>query len=200
MNAWDLLRNKYGTLVERSQTIDWIWWHKVAYTSGTTTLLRFFNVVPATLDLGNMVVAGSLQGGQAFIIKAIRVHFDTELTEVAAVPGAANDIARLTNNGVLLFSVGQKNYGQWPLHALPGGGGAFVNTGGAGGEATNQFQTAATNGVPDPRAINALENGLLLEPNVNFEAQIQWATAQTLSSGTLNINVMLDGALIRPVQ
>lgn len=199
MKPWDILRAKYGTLVAQSQTISWIWYAKLLYTSAATTLLTFFNTVPATLDLGNMVLASMLQGGQAFIIKAIRVHFDSELTEVAAVPGAANDIARLINNGVLSLTIGQKNYGIWPLHALPAGGGVVASTGGAGAEATNQFQTAATNGVADPRAIYTLDNPLLIEPNISFFAQVQWAAAQTLS-GNLNMTVMLDGDLIRPVQ
>lgn len=199
MNAWDTLRSKYGTLLAQSQTISWIWYDKLLYTSATTTLLTFFNAVRATQDLGNMVVAGALQGMQAFVVKAIRVYFDRELTEVAAVPGAANDISRLINNGILNFTVGQKNYGQWPLHALPGGGGVAANTGGAGGEATNQFQTNATNGPPDPRSIYTLEHPLLIEPQISFQAQIQWPAAQTLSAN-VNITVMLDGSLIRPVQ
>jgi hypothetical protein len=199
MNAWDTLRSKYGTLLAQSQTISWIWYDKLLYTSAATTLLTFFNGVRATLDLGNMVVAGALQGMQAFVVKAVRVYFDREQTEVAALPGAANDISRLINNGILTFNVGQKGYGTWPLHCLPGGGGVVAATGGAGAEATNQFQTNATNGVADPRCVYALEHPLLIEPQISFAAQIQWPAAQTLSSN-VNITVMLDGSLIRPVQ
>lgn len=199
MGAWETLRQKYGTLLAQSQTISWIWYDKLLYTSAATVLLTYFTGIRATLDLGNMVVAGALQGMQAFVVKAIRVYFDREQTEVAAVPGAANDISRLVNNGVLTFTVGQKNYGIWPLHSLPGGGGVLANSAGAGAEATNQFQTNATNGVPDPRCIYTLEHPLLIEPQISFAAQIQWPAAQTLSSN-VNIMVMLDGSLIRPVQ
>lgn len=199
MQAWDLLRKKYGTLLEQSQTISWIWYDKLVYTSGTTTLLTFFNAVRATLDLGNMELAGQLSGMKAFIVKAVRVHFSTENVVGGAAPLSVDDVSRLVNTGILSFEVGQKNYGRWPLHTLPAGGGVYSSQAGAGGEATNEFIGAAQNGVPDPRCVYALEHPLLIEPQINFQAQITWPAAQTLS-GNLNITTMLDGSLIRPVQ
>lgn len=199
MNAWETLRSKYGTLLAQSQTISWIWYDKLTYTSGTTTLLTFFNAVRATLDLGNMVVAGALQGMQAFVVKAIRVYCNREATLATALPTAANDISRIIDSGILSFVVGQKNYGIWPLHALPGGGGVVANSAGAGAEATDEFVTNATHGLADPRSVYALEHPLLIEPQISFQAQIQWPAAVTLSAD-MQITVMLDGSLIRPVQ
>lgn len=199
VNAWDTLRQKYGTLLQQSQTISWIWYDKLAYVSGTTTLLTFFNAVRATLDIGNMELAGQLSGMKAFVVKAIRVYFSVETIEAAAVPGAGNDVARLINAGILQFTVGNKNYGTWPLHALPAGGGVYSDMAGAGGEATNQFQSYAQNGLPDPRCVYTLEHPLLIEPQINFQTQISWPAAQTLTGNT-DITVMLDGSLIRPVQ
>lgn len=199
MNAWDILRQKYGTLLEQSQTISWIWYDKLLYTSGTTVLLTYFNAIRATLDLGNMVVAGALQGMQAFVVKAIRVYIETQTVVAGAVPLSGNDVARLINNGVLSFTVGQKNYGIWPLHALPAGSGVYNPMAGAGGEAANEFSSGAQNGFPDPRCIYTLEHPLLIEPQISFSAQIQWPAAQTLS-GNLSITTMLDGSLVRPVQ
>jgi len=196
MGAWETLRQKYGTLLAQSQTISWIWYAKQTYVSTTTVLLNFFNVVPATLDLGNMVVAGSLQGMQAFVVKAIRVYFNTIVTTGATFVGSINDVSQLLNTGILTFTVGQKNYGIWPLHALPAGGGAYGTVTNA--VATQQLQLGQ-NGDSDPRSVYSLEHPLLIEPQINFQAQIQWPAALTLVAN-LNITVMLDGSLIRPVQ
>lgn len=199
MNAWDILRSKYGTLLEQSQTISWIWFHKLTYVSTTTTQLTFFNAVPATPDLGNMELAGQLSGMKAFVVNAIRVHFATANVIAGAAPLSGDDVALLINNGTLNFTVGQKNYGLWPLHALPAGGGVHINPAGAGGEAGDEFIGIAQNGVPDPRCVYTLTHPLLIEPQINFDCQIRWPAAQTLS-GNLAITVMLDGSLIRPVQ
>lgn len=196
MNAWDTLRSKYGTLLAQSQTISWIWYDKQLYTSTSTVLQTFFNAIRPTLDLGNMVVAGALQGMQAFVVKAIRVYFNTIVSTGATFVGSINDVSQLLNTGVLTLTVGQKNYGVWPLYALPAGGGAagFLTN----AIATQQIQLGQ-NGNADPRSVYTLEHPLLIEPQISFAAQIQWPAALTLVAN-LNITVMLDGSLIRPVQ
>ncbi|MGH7259943.1 MAG: hypothetical protein ACREI9_04595 [Nitrospiraceae bacterium] len=199
MQAWDIFRQKYGTRLDQSQVINWVWYDTQLYTSAVTTQLTFFNAIRATRDAGNMEVAGVLAHPKAFIVRAIRVQIESQLTEVAAVPGAANDIARLIYNGFATFEIGNKNYGVWPLSALPSGAGVYAATGGAGAEATNQFQTHAGHGMPDPRAIYTLSQPLLIDPQINFQFQLGWAAAQTLS-GNPNIKVMMDGELMRPVQ
>ena len=196
MNAWDTLRQKYGTLLQQSQTISWIWYDKQLYTSTTTTLLTFFNAVRATQDLGNMELAGQLSGGKAFVVKAIRVFFNTIVSTGATFVGSVNDVAQLINTGILTLTVGMKNYGVWPLHCLPAGGGAagFLTN----AVATQQIQLGQ-NGNADPRSVYALEHPLLIEPQINFQCQVQWPAALTLVAN-LNITIMLDGSLIRPVQ
>lgn len=197
MNAWDTLRQKYGTILEQSQTISWIWYDKLPYVSTTTTLLTFFNGVRATLDLGNMELAGQLSGMKAFVLKAIRVYFQTQVSNAATFVGSVNDILLLINSGVFSLTVGQKNYGIWPLHCLPGGSGVAAQL--ADGITAVQLQSGS-NGAPDPRAVYTLEHPLLIEPQINFQAQIQWPAALTLNTTPTNITVMLDGSLVRPVQ
>jgi hypothetical protein len=68
-----------------------------------------------------------------------------------------------------------------------------------GAEAATEVFAVATNGIPDPRAIYTLSQPLLIDPQINFQFQLGWAAAQTLS-GNVNIKVMLDGELMRPVQ
>ena len=40
---------------------------------------------------------------------------------------------------------------------------------------------------------------LMIEPQINFNVTMEWAAAQTLT-GNLDVQVMLDGELLRPVQ
>lgn len=201
MQAWDIFRKAFGTTMEQSQIINWIWYDTQLYTSGTTTRLAFFQTLQATRNLGNMEIAGVLAHPKAFIIRAIRVHFKQIplLSTTAPAANASSDIALLTNNGSLALEVGNKNYGIWQPHMLPGGAGVYTELAGAGGEAIDEFVSYAANGVPDPRAIYTLSQPLMIEPQINFNVTMEWPAAQTLT-GNLNIEVMLDGELLRPVQ
>lgn len=199
MRAWDIFRQAYGTRLDQSQIINWIWYDTLTYTSAATTLLTFFNAVRATQNLGNMELAGALAHPKAFIVRAIRVHIRRETTLVTALPDASSDVQRLINNGFVNFTIGNKNYGTWMIHHLPGGSGAWASHAGAGGEAADEFVTAASNGVPDCRAVYALSQPLLIDPQINFQLQLQWTVAQTLT-GNVDIEVDLDGELLRPVQ
>ena len=199
MKAYDLFRMKYGTALAQSQVINWIWYDTLTYTSTTTTLLTFFNAVRATQDLGNMELAGTLANPKAFLIRAIRVYFKTQPAIVTAVPSIANDVARLINNGFAQLTIGNKNYGTWPLVALPGGAGVYTEIAGAGAEATDEFLSYGASGPPDPRAVYALTQPLMIDPQINFQFTLNWAAAQTLTANT-DIMVMLDGELMRPVQ
>jgi len=79
------------------------------------------------------------------------------------------------------------------------GGGVWSDSAGAGTAAANAWRTNAQNGIPDPRAIYALSQPMLIDPQINFNFTLQWTTAQTLS-GNIVIEVDLDGELMRPVQ
>ncbi len=199
MHAWDIFRQKYGTRLDQSQVINWIWYDTLLYTSAVTTQLTFFNAIRATRDIGNMEVAGVLAHPKAFIVRGIRVSIERVPTQGTALPIAATDIALLTYNGFATFEIGNKNYGVWPLQALPAGSGPCAALAAAGAEATNEIFANATHGTPDPRAIYTLSQPLLIDPQINFQFQLGWAAAQALS-GNVNIKVMLDGELMRPVQ
>lgn len=197
--AAQIFQEKYGTITPQTQIINWMWYDVQTYSSGNTTLLTFFNVVRATKNLGNMELAGALNAGQAFITRAIRVHFRRVPVLGTAAPFASTDLALLADNGWLEFNVASKNYGRWPLNALPGGAGISQNAAAAGAEATDEFLVYATHGVPDPRAVYTLSQPLLIDPQINFNVTLNWAAAQTLT-GDVDIQVMLDGELMRPVQ
>ena len=198
-HAWDLYRERYGTMLPQSQIINWTLYDTLTYTSGTTTLLTYFNAIRATRNLGNMEVASVIPHPKAFIIRAIGVRplRNTVLATTAA--DAFNDLKLLVDNGWFVLTIGNKEYGVWTLDRLPGGGGVWADSAGAGGEATDEFISHAEHGIPSAQNMYTLSQPLLIDPNINFNVTLNWAAAQTLTADA-NIRVYLDGEMIRPVQ
>lgn len=183
-------------------------WERLTYTSAATVRLDFFTRVPATRFAGNLVLAGQLPQNNHFLAMAIRVMPFPNVTETAeAAPaagtadGALQDQVALTRDGIASFRVGDKDYGEWPIYMLPGGGGPWgvmQMTGGAVG-ATAQFQHG-TNGAPDPRSVYSLPVPVAIPPLFNFSVTLEWPAAATLVNGDTAMFVMLDGLVARPVQ
>lgn len=185
--------------------IGWKWWDTQTYTSGTTTSLpQWFNV-RATPDLGNMEIAFQLAAPKAFLVRAIRFFIkqrprvSTSTLPGQAQPGAIDNVAQLINTGTFRFTIGNKDYTLDPLWCLTSGGGAF-GTLVANGIAAGIFADYATNGIPDPRAVNTLSVPIFIPPQMNFSAVATWPAALTLSGGNTDICFLLDGDLLRPVQ
>jgi hypothetical protein len=195
---------KYDTQYQGvKEAIGWMLWHKLLYTSAVTVNLQYFNAIPATLDLGNMQVAGQLSMPEAFFLRAIRVRFDGEPFATAAAAagniqtGRTDDIIQLAEHGVLQLTIGHKIYGQWPLHALPAGGGIVPMIGTAAATVVQE----ANNGIADPRAVYSLSKPIFIAPQIHFQVDVLWpAGPYTLTAGNINVLVMLDGDLIRPAQ
>ena len=200
-NAYDLYRERYGTMLPQSQIINWTLYDTLTYTSAATTLLTYFNAIRATRNLGNMEVASVIPHPKAFIIRAIAVR---PLRQSASVSGggmiAAADLKLLVDNGWFVLTIGNKEYGVWTIDRLPGGGGVWSATSAAGGEAANEFSSIAEHGTPQAGNMYTLSQPLLIDPNINFNVTLNWATAQTLAGGNVDIRVYLDGEMIRPVQ
>lgn len=198
-SAYDLYREKYGTLLPQSQIINWTLYDTLTYTSAATTLLTYFNAIRATRDLGNMEVASVIPHPKAFIVRSISVAILREALLATTGVNAWTDVARLIYNGWLVLTIGNKEYGVWVLDRLPAGGGPWSDISNAGAEAVNESVGGATNGVPAANNTYQLSQPLLIDPNINFNVTLNWATAQTLT-GNANIRVYLDGEMIRPVQ
>ncbi len=196
--------SQYGSALEK---IGWMWWDTQPYVTAATTALAFFTAIPATLNLGNMEIAGQLASPKAFFVRAIRVKLLTNPFIIAAgAPpliqiGSANDATNLLHNGVLRFTIGQKNYGEWPLWCLPAGGGIVVQFA-APGAAAGAVLDANNNGIQDPRAAYTMSVPVFIGPQINFRIDLLWpAGAVALGATTpLPIWVGLDGDLLRPVQ
>jgi hypothetical protein len=199
---------KYNTQYGgEKESVGWMLWDTVQYTSAATVALTFFNAIRATRDLSNMELAGQLAAPKAFLVRAIRFYVKelpraTARSAAASVQtGALDDMQQLLNDGVLSFLIGSKNYGVFPLWSVPAGGGFFGQYGSDGDVADpGEVQDWATNGVPHTHNVFTLSRPLFIAPQINFQVTITWPAAITLAGGNTNLSVILDGDLIRPVQ
>jgi hypothetical protein len=183
-------------------------WHRLTYTSATTTLLQFFNAAAQGVN-GNLELAGQLPNGISHLVQSIRIIICADTTERAAaapangtILSALQDVASLIHTGAAEFFVGSKSYGRFPLATLPAGGGLY------GGIATSGTYTAtnhgplsfAVNGVPDVRNVYSLPIPIVIPPQYNFRLDLTWAAALTLTMGNTQIIAVLDGESMRPRQ
>lgn len=192
----------------RKETINWTLYDSVTYTSGTSTSLNFFNAIRASTSTGNMEVAGQLAAPKAFFLRAWRFYVKfrprvTLGTGPGVQTGVFDDLCQLINTGVLSFTVGSKLYCQFPLWVVTAGAGpngtiVFVSSG--NNNATNGVISYAQNGIADPRAVFSLSKPLFIQPQINFVANLSWSSALTLASGDTELQLVMDGDIIRPVQ
>jgi hypothetical protein len=186
------LANHAVTVPNASEWVDKVLWDTQQYAAAGQVTLDFFQGLPASLPAGNLTQAGTI-GNNIFIIRSIGVFARGTATGAA---GVGLGIAVLASQGVLRLSIGAKDYGVWPIHLLPVGGGvsgfASDNTGLIPYETTNI-------GLPDPRAGYNLTRPLLIPPNLNFRVRLEWAAAIAITNAT-NLVVCLKGEMGRFVQ
>lgn len=141
----------------------------------------------------NMDLAGQLPSGQNFAIMGFRAQPAFTLTLA--------DAQNWSTGSWFVFTVGQKPYLRVPTDTIPAGAGPFANTIAAG-------TSTAAHGLP------VLANGfkvgmkpLELSSTTNFNATLNWATAQAVTSTTahqpaagLPVRIYLDGFFYRAVQ
>jgi hypothetical protein len=199
--------NAYDTqFAGAKECIGWTWWDTVAFTSNATTALAAFTAIRATLNLGNMEVAGQLASPKAFFLRAIRVKFlvqpyATTIHATGAIqPGLLNDMQQISETGVLQITIGSKVYGQWPLWMLPAGGG--IQEQGLSGGGVAVIADYVNNGIADTRSVYSLTKPLFISPQINFKCDLLWPAGVIVLGTTspFNIWIGLDGDLIRPVQ
>lgn len=197
--AYERYSTQYGGALE---TIGFSLYATAVYTSTTTTVMTFFTTVAATIDLGNLQIAGALAAPNAFLVRAIRFYTRQRpwnITQAATgnvQTGVLDDLTQVLNTGTLILTVGAKNYGQWPLWMITAGGGAVAQ--GTAGVTVNS--SGVTNGSPDPRAVYSLAKPLFIAPQIAFKVDVQFPAALTLVQTPITCYVVLDGDLLRPVQ
>ena len=189
------------------EVIGWSLWDTQLYTSTATLAITFFTTAPAgrSLDLSNMEIAGQLAAPQQFLIRALRFmvkQLPESVNAVAATnpqPGALDNVAQLMNTGWLQLTIGTKTYGPWPLWKLTTGGGAFGAFNVSNILIGGGYADSGTAGWPDVRNVYTLSKPLLIPPQMNFRADLQWPAALTLTRNE-NLLVALEGDLIRQIQ
>jgi len=132
-------------------------------------------------NITNMQQAFQLQGGESFLLSAFRcVFLGCALADVNAF---------MINNTVrLIIGAGNYPYCDAPAEFWAGGAGAYGGT-----------SAAATNGIPDPRAIVPFDvDPIQLTDGVNFQVNII-GTAFT-ASANFTLRVYLDGQKTQPAQ
>jgi hypothetical protein len=148
-------------------------------------LTKMFGIVQGVNGVGpnitNLQQAFQLQGGESFLLSAFRVvPVGCALTDV--------DNFMINNTIRLIIGAGNYYYCDAPAEFWAGGAGAYGGT-----------SAAATNGIPDPRAIVPFDvDPILLTDGVNFHVEIV-GTAFT-ASANFTLRVYLDGQKTQPAQ
>ena len=202
-------RRQHKTVGPGDELVAFPLYDRQTYTSATTLKLSYFTAVRQVLRDGNLKFAAGLPLRMEYLVQAIRVvpiaRPDQRAALTAANEGAglsrADDLAQLYNDGVLQFFILSKDYGQFPLFLLLPGTGILANNASftTTAQASNLFQTA-TVGQPDNRAVFTLLSPIDIPPQTSFTVTIEWAAALTLKGGNLDLEIVLDGKLIRPQQ
>lgn len=188
------------------ERIAWTWYDTQLYTSGTTTVLQFFQQINVDKNQSNMVAAGQIPSPQFFDLYHCSIAYLVPFSVIAAadpivVSGALNDVDRLCQGGVS-FNLANKDYWQGSQFMLPAGGGAnaffsLTSTEAAGEQAAMQF---ATNGNPDLRNRYNFWGDITIPANQNFVWNLTWTAALTFAPATNRyIRTWMDGYLYRRV-
>ena len=204
-------RAEFATKVPgEGEIIPWMYWDTQTYTSAATTRLTYFGAIQNNILLGNIPLGGQMPNDQSFLIispqfipNADTMIFTSEAVGAPETLGdAPNDMAQLIHNGVMSLIIQNKEYGQWPLHKTPSGGGVWGHTSLAGTATATNFGalSIANNGFPSAGNMLVLDPPVSIDAQTNFSIRIDWPTAVTLRGGNAITRVLLQGQLIRPKQ
>lgn len=189
------------------EIIRWTYYAFKAYVTGGATQILLFdqNVGLATNGLGDtdMQVGGQLAGGEAMIIRNIRVVPIPAAADVVVASATSFTAMKewydvLTKACWLEFKVGDKIYAQGaPLTLFPAGSGigTFVAGGGAGAIAASHVN----NGDPSNRALWEADPPLYVPSTRTLSLSLNWKAAVTVTTQG-RIGAYLDGWRVRVVQ
>ena len=201
---------QYNTQFPQIETIGGMLYDTVLYMSGVSVSLNFFTAGPrASFDLTNMEIPSQLAAPKAFLVRAFRFYVKQAPMVMARVAagtrqtGAFDNIAQLTNDGVLTLTIGSKPYALFPLWMIPAGGGPYPMLGATGATADPGLHLDyANNGSPFAANALVLSQPLFIAPQINFSVNLSWPGAITLAPNNTNTSlcVVMDGDILRPVQ
>lgn len=189
----------------KMEVINHCLWDTQALTAATLNL-AFFQAVGATPDISNMEIGGQLPSPKSFLVRAIRFFIKQvpESVNSVAVPGtqtgAISNVALILNTGALTLTIGSKQYGTYPLWAIPAGGGPYGVAGLHNILIAGAYWDYGNCGLPHSRNLLTLSQPLWIPTQMNFRVDIVWAAALATITRTVPICVCLEGDLIRQVQ
>lgn len=135
----------------------------------------------------NLTEPGKLGAPKAFVIRAIRWVFGPAMVWA--------DLKQFFENYVLHLFVDDNDYALGGPEYFPAGGGIFSNVSTAEAGGTVDTLEKYVNGMPDPRAINALENPVTVGIGESVSAILK-GTSFTATADVW-MRVYLDGELQR---
>jgi hypothetical protein len=185
---------------------NWEFYHYQTYAQAGQQRLTFFTAAPGSLkeDKYNMLVAGQLPAGFAFVLQEIMIDF-----KPGAAPGTfgaqdsgdyINDTLKAGNFGRQVFTVSQKVFNQgaplkrYPMDVRMDGFAAAADSTTAGADKQTLIDYSAWVG-----RVNRVAD-LLIGPSQNFQSDLYWDTAAVPVSVAGEIGVILRGVLGRLVQ
>jgi len=194
------------------EIIRWTWYSFKAYAVGGATQILYFdqNIGQATNRLAdtNMQVGGQLSGGEAMLVRNVRVVPIPANADAFVVSGPAVALTQwynvLLNNCWLEASVGDKKYIQGaPLTLFPSGMGLgaiyTANSVVAAGLVGPTNAAVVQNGHPSNMALWETDPPMYVPSTRTITVSLNWITAQAVTTAG-RLGVMLDGWRIRLVQ
>ena len=173
----------------------------LTYTDNSTTRLRFFQQTNVALDISNMKSAGQLTNPESFLIQNLSIYFRTSVATddsgaAGAFPSQFNNIVLLANTGIATLTIGNKNYGPWPIWRLPAATFAKGALAVAGAEAANLAHDYAQLDGP----LYGLLPNLMISPLQAFVLELSWPSGAVDLTGNVVIQALFDGQLARSIQ
>lgn len=175
-------------------------WDTQTFTSASTLSLNFFQTPQANVGLGNEVFPLK----NSYLCASIGLYFKTQMgsdnTPAAgtAFASRANDVVLITNTGVLAVTIGNKEYGPFPLYKLIPGCGIWGFA--AGATTGSPSLDYAQLGAPDPRAMFKLAIPLVIPQNTRTVMTMSWAATVASAITSTSLTLILDGKEARPLQ
>lgn len=195
----DLDRLAFPERAGLPEAIPYVFYDTQLYTSAATLQLNFFTGVNADKSMSNMESGGQFPDPQYFEVQFIGcdILIDASLAGASTEVGALDDIQKLVlvSRARFTFTMAQKAYGPIPLSFLHGSGGA-TGVIGASLTAPNAIQVG-NNGIFDGGY--HIGGAIIIPPKVGFATTIDFAAAQTLNAGNVNVRLWMHGTWHRRV-
>jgi hypothetical protein len=193
------------------EIIRWTWYSFVAYAAGGQVQLLFFTqnfgqAANGYLDT-NLQVGGQMSGGEAMVVRNVRVVPIPAQADAAPQTGLAANAIRdwynVLNLGWLELGVSDKIYVRGaPLTLFPAGQGFgtfHTNSALTGAAFSGTNVSLVQNGDPSNRALWELDPAMYVPATRTVNCALNWRVAQPVTTAG-RIGVMLDGWRVRVVQ